>query len=135
MNNKNTLMGLYEAATHADNNHVLFNKLSELFVYDKVSGDVLHKFGKSRKAKAGQVAGRFLKIAKSRRTKTKVYGNIKYVTINRDKFKQSVIVWILVNKNVPDFFPVEINGDKADNRIENLKLGKKPIGTKYKNIT
>lgn len=85
-------------------------KLKELFIYDPVSGLVVRKKTTSSNAKAGSVVG---SINSNGYLLTKVCG--KSLAIHR-------IVWIYVHGITPQNEIDHVNGDKTDNRIENLRI-------------
>ena len=80
--------------------------LHELFLYD--NGVLRNKQIRGRRAKVGTSVGC-----------RDSYGYLT-VTINRKVYKVHRVIYAMFNDTVPDIID-HINGDKADNRIENLR--------------
>jgi hypothetical protein len=84
-------------------------KLNEMFAYD--CGHVIRKTDVNYRAKAGDVVG----------TVDRTTG---YVRVNFDGKVAHLhrLVWALVHGEEPQGFIDHINGDRADNRVENLRV-------------
>jgi len=80
--------------------------LNELFIYD--NGVLLNRVPRGRRAKVGAPVG-----------SKDSYGYL-VVTINRKAYKVHRIVYAMFNTEVPEVLD-HINGNYADNRIENLR--------------
>ena len=91
-------------------NKILVNRIFELFDYDHESGLLVWSQDYKRSGKAGQpvkggISNKYLAV---------------YVDQNREYIHR--IVWVLNNGEFPEMDIDHINGNKMDNRIENLRL-------------
>lgn len=86
------------------------DKLKSIFGYDPLTGVVTWKEKRSNIAK-GSVAGC-------------LHGSgYKIITIDSATFKLHRVIWVLVFGHIPSGFYIDhINGNKIDNRLENLRL-------------
>ena len=82
--------------------------LNELFDYDKETGDLLWKACKSRRVRAGAIAGSL---------ESNGYKRLK---INFKSYLVHRIVFLMHKGYLPKTID-HINGDRSDNRIENLR--------------
>jgi hypothetical protein len=89
---------------------LLQDELKSIFEYDPMSGTLRWKEGRSNMVK-GSIAGC-------------THGSgYKVVTIKSKMHKVHRVIWIMLFGQIPDkFFLDHINGNKADNRLENLRL-------------
>lgn len=82
--------------------------LNELFTYDKETGNLLWKIKPSGKVKVGDIAGTL-----------KSHGYI-CVGINCNRYRAHRLIFLMHKGYLPEIID-HINGNKADNRIENLR--------------
>ena len=82
--------------------------LNELFDYDKETGNLIWKNKPAKKVKAGAIAG-----------SATDNGYIK-ITINQKKYRAHRLVFLMHKGYLPKTLD-HINGDRKDNRIENLR--------------
>ena len=82
--------------------------LKHLFDYDKETGNLIWKIKPSAKVKVGDIAGSL-----------KPTGYI-YVGINKQRYRAHRLVFLMHKGYLPKTID-HINGDRADNRIENLR--------------
>ena len=92
------------AATHGE-----AETFRELLRYNSIDGELYWKATNSPRATAGSLAGCLCK-----RT------GYRLVRVNGKLLRAHRIVWAIVKGDVPDEID-HINGDRADNRIENLR--------------
>ena len=84
-------------------------RLKELFHYDSETGDLYRKY-----ALPGAPAGKISRNHADGYMTTKIFG--KSMLAHR-------VIWIMANGEIPDgMFVDHINHDRADNRIQNLRL-------------
>ena len=87
-----------------------YNRMRELFNY--VDGHLIRKTTKSSRAKAGDIAGSFHKAT----------GYI-HICVDGTKYSAHRIIYGLHFGVIPNGLEIDhINGNRADNRIENLRL-------------
>ena len=84
-------------------------RLHHLFTYLPDTGDFVRNVDVSWNAKRGDVAGSINRHG---------YVNI---CVDRRMYRANRLAWIYVYGRLPDGFLDHINGDKADNRIANLR--------------
>ncbi|HBT6774894.1 TPA: HNH endonuclease [Klebsiella pneumoniae] len=89
--------------------------LRELFTYEVETGRLTHAKGK-RRDRAGELADTFIAPDRSRRVSVRVDGRRNAVSAHR-------AAWAIAHGEIPSGAQVlHINGNKADNRLINLKL-------------
>ena len=84
-------------------------ELKSLLCYSHETGVFTWRIAKSRKIKAGDIAGN-----------THIRGHID-IRINRKLYKAHRLAWLYVYGGFPEKMLDHINGNPADNRIENLR--------------
>ena len=84
--------------------------VSEVFIYDPSTGVITWKISSGKRAKRGKKAGGI--------------NNKGYVYIRYDKqpYLGHRLAWFLFYKEWPEMEIDHINGDRTDNRIENLRV-------------
>lgn len=88
---------------------ITYERLTELFNYDKDSGVFTRRVTTNNRAKAGSVAGSMAR------------NGYLYVSIGRRKYIMHRLAWLYVTGEWPKNDIDHINGIRSDNRIANLR--------------